>query len=746
MTVTVPAPALKPVERSVLPRLSLARWRDDPVLFVFVVGVAIVALLFTLTALNAGGQASLRENAHWTAGVAVALAVTLLAARRSEGRAALIRGWLAISLAVYFVGQIMWDVQVANSYLAVPAPSDIFYLGSTAAAVVALAVAVHGRVSNLEERAVYIDAALVFFAISTGVLALYEPTAAQSGLAGFVLLAYPIFFMATAGAALVGALAGREKPGFRGAYVALFGFALNGLAWLIWIEASLTAFPGPGSPINYLFTIAMLLVGFGAATWTDEVSESPIYAGIASTLRDALPSGALLFSVGILIFQTTPAVNGIQALHVAPAIVVALSLVRQWVLSRENGRVLEQVRSSVEREQLSRERAQESLDAQRERAQESLDAQRESETRYRSTVDTFNRLSERISFASTDTDVVSAVAIAMPRLVPSCRGDVLLQNPSEDRLIVAAAWGDDRPAIGSSPPIDKPIQCPGIRRGSPYQIADASDDLSPGCPAHPASQGSVLCVPMLAMGQIIGVVHLQRPEVDAFEIDTQYQASRVAEQAALALANARLVRTMEGLAMTDPLTGLHNARFFDPLMDRELAAASREGRSLAVAMIDLDHFKQFNDAHGHPAGDEALRAFARTVLGAIRESDTVARYGGEEFVVLLRNTDLDGAARAAEKIRTALELLVVEIGPGRFGRITASFGVASTDAQGSDRLELLKEADQALYEAKQLGRNRVVAAPRLIPPVGAAAHPAFRREPALVANTASPGLEEQAAG
>ena len=159
--------------------------------------------------------------------------------------------------------------------------------------------------------------------------------------------------------------------------------------------------------------------------------------------------------------------------------------------------------------------------------------------------------------------------------------------------------------------------------------------------------------------------------------------------------------------MTDPLTGLHNARFFDPYLDAELAVVKRELRPLGIVMIDIDHFKAFNDNHGHPAGDEALRTFARAVLGLLRESDVIARYGGEEFVVAVHNADLAATAHVAEKIRQAIEGLVVDIGPGRFGRITVSCGVASTATHGTERQTLLRTADRALYRAKEYGRNRV---------------------------------------
>jgi diguanylate cyclase (GGDEF)-like protein len=229
------------------------------------------------------------------------------------------------------------------------------------------------------------------------------------------------------------------------------------------------------------------------------------------------------------------------------------------------------------------------------------------------------------------------------------------------------------------------------------------------CPAHPIEHGSVLCIPLLALGQTIGVLHLAR-DAGGFTSDDRGQAGRLAEQVALALANARLLRTMEGLAMADPLTGLYNMRFFDPLLERELTISVRDASPVGLIMLDIDHFKPFNDTHGHPAGDAALRAFGALLRSTVRESDTVARYGGEEFVVLLRGADIAEAAMVAEKLRAAVEDMVVELGPGRFGRVTASFGVASTNVHGHDRTNLIAVADRALYQAKELGRNRIVVA------------------------------------
>jgi diguanylate cyclase (GGDEF)-like protein len=127
-------------------------------------------------------------------------------------------------------------------------------------------------------------------------------------------------------------------------------------------------------------------------------------------------------------------------------------------------------------------------------------------------------------------------------------------------------------------------------------------------------------------------------------------------------------------------------------------------------VIDLDHFKAFNDNYGHLAGDEALRTFASVSMATLRKTDTMARIGGEEFALLLRGADLEATLAIAEKLRAAIESSSVEIDAVRTARITASFGVANSQTHGTDRLRLRRSADRALYSAKQQGSNRVIAA------------------------------------
>jgi diguanylate cyclase (GGDEF)-like protein len=353
-------------------------------------------------------------------------------------------------------------------------------------------------------------------------------------------------------------------------------------------------------------------------------------------------------------------------------------------------------------------------------------------TRYRDaraeaeTAATFNQLAELMSFAQNEQTLVEAATRVLQRIAPSERGSVMLLNNSTNRLIVGAAWGEGASEVGSAAEIDRIDRCPGIRRATAYVADDLADDIAVHCPVHRADSGTVVCVPMPALGTIVGVIHLERGEPHSFQPDTVQRAARTAEQVALAIANARLMTAMEGLAMTDPLTGLRNARFFDSYLEQQFVLAQRESESIGLIMLDVDHFKQFNDTYGHPAGDEALRAIARAMRSVVRASDVVARYGGEEFIIALQHASLADVKVVAEEIRTAVEQAVVELGPGRYARITASLGAVATDAHPVDQKGLVSLADAALYKAKAGGRNRVETAPTSTVELSAAAR---RRAP-----------------
>ncbi len=170
----------------------------------------------------------------------------------------------------------------------------------------------------------------------------------------------------------------------------------------------------------------------------------------------------------------------------------------------------------------------------------------------------------------------------------------------------------------------------------------------------------------------------------------------------------RLVQDLQKQIITDPLTNLFNRRFLQEHLPREVAKARRSASSLAVLMIDLDFFKRINDVFGHEAGDVVLRNVAILLKNGIRESDVACRYGGEEFVLVLSEASLDGARKKAESIRTAVMGLALTIRQRSMGRVSTSIGVAVYPDHGVDMDSLLRAADEALYEAKEDGRNCVV--------------------------------------
>jgi diguanylate cyclase (GGDEF)-like protein len=175
-------------------------------------------------------------------------------------------------------------------------------------------------------------------------------------------------------------------------------------------------------------------------------------------------------------------------------------------------------------------------------------------------------------------------------------------------------------------------------------------------------------------------------------------------QAAPVLANLRNLAIAALRAATDSLTGLPNARAVGDTVKRMVAQAGRTSRPLAAALLDLDHFKQVNDTFGHGRGDDVLAAVGAALRDGLRESDFIGRMGGEEFVMLLPATDRAGAVAAAEKIRAAVAAITV---PGVQRQITISIGIAVIPEHAGDADGLLREADRALYTAKERGRNRV---------------------------------------
>jgi diguanylate cyclase (GGDEF)-like protein len=290
---------------------------------------------------------------------------------------------------------------------------------------------------------------------------------------------------------------------------------------------------------------------------------------------------------------------------------------------------------------------------------------------------------------------------------------ILLLDEPTGQLVVRTTLGfPDREAI-SGMRFDPGEGISGIvaRTGKSLLIPDISkDDRYLHYKGQHLADGSFLCVPMLYQGRLAGLFNVRRARVDAFGDDEIRILTSLASTAALAITNAQLFDRLATLSLTDELTGLGNRRQLQQRAAEEVERAVRHGDPLSVLMIDIDHFKQFNDTHGRLRGDDVLRGVARTLRGVVRSIDIVARYGGEKFVVMLPRVARPEATLVAEKLRQAV---AARPHPGSEGlpdsRVTVSIGVAAYPEDAKAIEPLLEASDRALLTAKQTGRNRVVA-------------------------------------
>ena len=287
------------------------------------------------------------------------------------------------------------------------------------------------------------------------------------------------------------------------------------------------------------------------------------------------------------------------------------------------------------------------------------------------------------------------------RVVPGSGAAVFTRNNSDDRLEVALSDGAELTPLRDLEVAElHPRSCLAVRLSRAYERGTEDDSLL-RCEACSKVAGAVLCEPLLVGGQVIGSVLTAR-EQPIRESERERVHDSVT-QAAPIFANQRNLAVAERRAASDALTGLPNRRAADETIKRMVAHAGRTVTPLSAVLVDLDHFKQVNDLHGHDSGDKALAMIGEIMASTLRASDFAARYGGEEFLLLLPDTDRGGAAALAEKLRRTIAHTEVR----EVGTLTASFGIATLPDDAVDTEQLLRKADRALYAAKARGRNRV---------------------------------------
>jgi diguanylate cyclase len=326
------------------------------------------------------------------------------------------------------------------------------------------------------------------------------------------------------------------------------------------------------------------------------------------------------------------------------------------------------------------------------------------------------RLSEMVNFFQACRDLDEALGLAKSQwqsMFPGLSGTLFLMKASRNLLEKAVTWGQPF----DIEPCHLPDECWALRRGKPHKTGGA-DGMAACRHLSSVETHRHICLPLSAHGETLGTLCLHVPEAldgghdhgDRRNGDREAFYTAVAESLALAISNLRLRETLRHQAIRDQLTGLYNRRYLLETIERELHRAAVRDQCLTVVMLDMDHFKRFNDTFGHAAGDAVLARFGVILREWKRGEDIVARYGGEEFAVVLPDMPADLAFERLELLRKTIETTAIEHHGQLLPPLTISGGLAVYPLHAVDRDDLIGIADKALYRSKQEGRNRMTLA------------------------------------
>jgi diguanylate cyclase (GGDEF)-like protein len=293
------------------------------------------------------------------------------------------------------------------------------------------------------------------------------------------------------------------------------------------------------------------------------------------------------------------------------------------------------------------------------------------------------------------------IAINGPQLLPGTSGGLYVHDAEKNLYGLASVWGGAPPSMTVFTAED----CWALRRGKVHMVNPASATLP--CRHAPGDLGpGSLCIPLAATGKSIGLLHLTHCGEEARGF-----ALSVADRVGQALSNLMLRSDLRQLSIHDPLTTLFNRRYMEETLEMELRRAERKEHPIGFIMVDIDHFKAFNDGFGHAAGDAVLQSLGTLIRTNLRGGDIACRYGGEEFLLILPGASAEAACARAEDLRERVKKMVVRSADTTLGPVSISLGVSIYPDNGRTRDELLAAADAGLYEAKKGGRDRVVLAP-----------------------------------
>jgi diguanylate cyclase (GGDEF)-like protein len=304
--------------------------------------------------------------------------------------------------------------------------------------------------------------------------------------------------------------------------------------------------------------------------------------------------------------------------------------------------------------------------------------------------------------------LLARIAELICQLLEAKACSVMLLDADRKRLLAKAAYGLRTERMQSlSFRIGEGVAGWVVEHGESVLLHQVADD--PRFVVLPGNQtpiAAMICVPLIARGERVGVVTATSERAGAFDASGLELLRFIAMTIALDIENVRLHR----VAVTDPLTGAYNREFLSQRLPQEIEAAIDRDRPLSVAMVDVDHFKSVNDHYGHGAGDVVLSEVARRLRGAIRGGDLLVRYGGEEFLAVLPRADAGRAWEVGERMRQRVCERAFDVGEGLALLLRVSVGIAQW-RNGEAMPALIDRADAALYGAKDRGRNRVEVAP-----------------------------------
>jgi len=389
-----------------------------------------------------------------------------------------------------------------------------------------------------------------------------------------------------------------------------------------------------------------------------------------------------------------------------PALSASVRQMYAQVLSQAQSRVLSQVKAKLQRFTPQLEPQARSEPTSHSNTQQLRSAYAElkgafvkKEERVRQLVH-LDELSQRLQSCVSATELADAVGHCAQALFPECHGALFLRTDI-DHFSLALSWGDTTLTQSL-----QSLDCHGLHNGRNH-IGNGTSDSS--C-AHAKAADDYVCLPLQTASGPLGLLYLTNLQGAGSLRTPPWAATAIAERTTIALAALRRQEQLQSRAIRDALTGLFNRGFMEEALAIEQRRALRRGSSIGVMMLDVDHFKRYNDSFGHAAGDALLRAIGGILQRTVREGDMPCRYGGEEFVVILPGADLANTRQRAEVLRAAIANWRPEPSDSALGSVTVSIGVACFPGHGNTWQAALKLADEALYAAKDAGRNRVVVA------------------------------------